>query len=250
MNLIDKAITLASYLRQPEKRRLIKIAKTFKGLKGIEIGGPSNIFSIKGAMPVYLFAEKVDGVNFSNKTIWEGKIKEGENYNYYKNLFGFQYIAEGSDLSLLKDNQFDFLLSSHSLEHIANPIKALNHWCRILKESGRLVLILPDSSVTFDRKRPITKLEHLIEDYNNDVQEDDDTHYNEVIDLHDMDLDKALGSRDILKERTIQNLSYRAVHHHVFNFELIKDLLSYTGFTVDFQQNFYPFHLITLATKK
>jgi hypothetical protein len=85
MNLIDKAITLASYLRQPEKRRLIKIAKTFKGLKGIEIGGPSNIFSIKGAMPVYLFAEKVDGVNFSNKTIWEGKIKEGENYNYYKN---------------------------------------------------------------------------------------------------------------------------------------------------------------------
>ena len=250
MNLIDKAITLASYLRQPEKRRLIKIAKTFKGLKGIEIGGPSNIFSIKGAMPVYLFAEKVDGVNFSNKTIWEGKIKEGVNYNYYKNLFGFQYIAEGSDLSLLKDNQFDFLLSSHSLEHIANPIKALNHWRRVLKERGRLVLILPDSSVTFDRKRPITKLEHLIEDYNNNVEEDDDTHFNEVIDLHDMDLDKALGSREILKERTIQNLSYRAVHHHVFNFELIKDLLSYTGFTVEFQQNFYPFHLITLAIKK
>jgi SAM-dependent methyltransferase len=250
MNLIDKAITLASYLRQPEKRRLIKIAKTFKGLKGIEIGGPSNIFSIRGAMPVYLFAEKLDGVNFSNKTIWEGKIKEGENYNYYKNLFGFQYIAEGSDLSLLKDNQFDFLLSSHSLEHIANPIKALNHWRRILKQRGRLVLILPDSSVTFDRKRPITKLEHMIEDYNNDVQEDDETHFKEVIDLHDMDLDKALGSRDILKERTIQNLSYRAVHHHVFNFELIKELLSYTGFTVDLQQNFYPFHLITLETKK
>ena len=250
MNLIDKAITLASYLRQPEKRKLINIAKTFKGLKGIEIGGPSNIFSIRGAMPVYLFAEKVDGVNFSNKTIWEGKIKEGENYNYYKNLFGLQYIAEGSDLSLLKDNQFDFLLSSHSLEHIANPIKALNHWRRVLKERGRLVLILPDSSVTFDRKRPITKLEHLIEDYNNNVGEDDNTHYNEVIDLHDMDLDKALGSREILKERTIQNLSYRAVHHHVFNFELIKDLLSYTGFTVEFQQNFYPFHLITLAIKK
>jgi len=217
MNLIDKAITLASYLRQPEKRKLIKIAKTFKGLKGIEIGGPSNIFSIRGAMPVYLFAEKVDGVNFSNKTIWEGKIKEGESYNYYKNLFGFQYI---------------------------------NHWRRVLNQRGRLVLILPDSSVTFDRKRPITKLEHLIEDYNNDVQEDDNTHFNEVIDLHDMDLDKALGSRDILKERTIQNLSYRAVHHHVFNFELIKDLLSYTGFDVEFQQNFHPFHLITIATKK
>lgn len=94
MNLIDKAITLASYLRQPEKRRLIRIAKTFKGLKGIEIGGPSNIFSIKGAMPVYLFTAKVDGVNFSNKTIWEGKIKEGENYNYYKNLLGFNILQK------------------------------------------------------------------------------------------------------------------------------------------------------------
>ena len=249
MKLIDKVITIVSYLRQPEKRSLINIAKTFKGLKGIEIGGPSSIFSLRGALPVYLFAEKVDGVNFSNKTIWEGKIKEGENYNYYKNLFGYQYIAEGSDLSLLKDNQFDFLLSSHSLEHIANPIKALKHWIRILKENGMLLLILPDSSVTFDRKRPITKLEHLIEDYNNEVEEDDDTHFAEVIDLHDMDLDKALGSKDFLKERTIQNLSYRAVHHHVFNIELIRDLLTYTGFKVEIQHKYHPFHLITVAKK-
>jgi len=60
MNLIDKAITLASYLRQPEKRRLIKIAKTFKGLNVIYILFPSYIFSIKGSLPFYLFAEKVD----------------------------------------------------------------------------------------------------------------------------------------------------------------------------------------------
>ena len=112
-----------------------------------------------------------------------------------------------------------------------------------------LLLILTDSSVTFDRKRPITKLEHLIEDYNNEVEEDDDTHFAEVIDLHDMDLDKALGSKDFLKERTIQNLSYRAVHHHVFNLELIRDLLTYTGFKVEIQHKYHPFHLITVAKK-
>jgi len=249
MKLIDKIITIGSFIRQPDKRKLINISKTFKGLSGLEIGGPSNIFSLKGAMPIYLFAKKVDGVNFSNNTIWEGKIKDGAHYNYYKNSYGFQYIAEGSDLSLINDNQFDFLLSSHSLEHIANPIKALNHWRRVLKEQGRLVLILPDSRFTFDQKRPITKLEHLIEDYNNNVGEEDDTHFNEVIDLHDLELDKALVSRDFLKERTLQNLSYRAVHHHVFNLELIKDLLSYTGFNVDFQYQYHPFHLITVATK-
>ena len=75
MTLIDKIITIVSFLRQPDKRSLIKISKSFNGLSGLEIGGPSNIFSIRGAMPIYLFAKKVDGVNFSNKTIWEGKIK-------------------------------------------------------------------------------------------------------------------------------------------------------------------------------
>jgi len=34
------------------------------------------------------------------------------------------------------------------------------------------------------------------------------------------------------------------------NFELIKDLLSYTGFTVDFQQNFYPFSFNYISNKK
>ena len=39
---------------------------------GLEIGGPSKIF--RKAIPVYPKAEKIDFVNFSNSTMWEGKI--------------------------------------------------------------------------------------------------------------------------------------------------------------------------------
>jgi len=227
MNLIDKAITLASYLRQPEKRRLIKIAKTFKGLKGIEIGGPSNIFSIKGAMPVYLFAEKVDGVNFSNKTIWEGKIKEGENYNYYKNLFGFQYIAEGSDLSLLKDNQFDFLLSSHSLEHIANPLKAIKEWLRIIKKDGYIIIVVPEKSLCFDHKRDYSNFSTLLEQYKKNVGEDDLSTLKEVLMNHDLSLDKNAGTFLEFTKRCLDNFNNRCMHHYVYSDDLLLEICNY-----------------------
>ncbi|MEY3874556.1 MAG: hypothetical protein RL363_1277, partial [Bacteroidota bacterium] len=141
MNLFDWVITTISYIRQPDKRKLIDFAKHFKHLNGIEIGGPSDIFKLKGAVPIYLYANKVDGVNFSNDTIWEGVIKEGEFYNYQNSDMGYQYIAEGTNLSAISNEKYDFVLSCHSLEHIANPIKALKEWHRILKPNGTIVLI-------------------------------------------------------------------------------------------------------------
>lgn len=250
MNLIESIITAISYIRQPNKRKLIKEASYFKQLNGIEIGGPSDIFKLKGAIPIYLYANKVDGVNFSNATIWEGSISEGDSYNYHKAEMGYQYIAEGTNLLAIPNEKYDFVLSSHSLEHIANPLKALFEWCRILKPNGKLVLILPNKEFTFDRKRPITKFEHLLEDERNNTQEDDNTHFEEVNELHDMELDTVLTTKEALVERNSKNATYRAIHHHVFDFELIKKMLDYAGFKVHYQQNYIPFHMITIATKK
>ena len=78
MTLFEKIVTFISYLKQPAKRRMIQLAETFEGLVGIEVGGPSPFFSFKSAFPIYLYAKKIDGVNFSNNTLWEGKIDEGE----------------------------------------------------------------------------------------------------------------------------------------------------------------------------
>jgi len=92
MTLFEKIITTISYLKQPAKRRMIQIASAFDGQTGIEVGGPSAFFSFKNAFPVYLYAKKIDGVNFSNNTLWEGKIEEGNLYTYYKNKKGFQFV--------------------------------------------------------------------------------------------------------------------------------------------------------------
>ena len=42
------------------------------------------------------------------------------------------------------DAAFDFVHSSHCLEHLADPRVALQHWLRILKPGGYLIVTVPD----------------------------------------------------------------------------------------------------------
>ena len=114
----------------------------FRGLSGLEIGGPSFAFTQKGFIPIYKYIKELDGCNFSANTIWEGKINAGKTYKF-EDKVGYQYILDGSSLTEIKDGQYDFVLSCHNLEHIANPIKALTEWQRVIKSNGYLLLILP-----------------------------------------------------------------------------------------------------------
>ena len=110
-----------------------------KDKHGIEIGGPSEIFN--NLIKVYNVAKQVDGCNFSTNTIWQGNIEEGAPYFYHGRKLGKQFINDATDLNKISDNRYDFLLSSHCLEHIANPIKALKEWNRVLKDGGLLLTL-------------------------------------------------------------------------------------------------------------
>jgi predicted SAM-dependent methyltransferase len=249
MTIKEKIVTGISYLLHSKKRKLITIASQFKSQIGLEIGGPSSFFSLRSYFPVYLFAERIDGVNFSNSTVWEGSISEGYNFSYHAHKKGFQYISEASDLSKIKSDKYDFILSCHCLEHTANPIKALKEWNRVLKINGQIILVLPDKNYTFDERRPITTFDHLKVDFEKGTDENDTTHFNEVIGLHKIEKDGGLKTQQQLIERTNNNFINRCVHHHVFNFALIKQMLNYSGFSVELQQWAAPFHLITIARK-
>ena len=155
MKVQDAVVTLLSYAKQPNKRPLIKEAYKLKDRIGLEIGGPTPFFGSRGGFPVYLFAERIDNVNFGTETFF-GNFKAGNTYRYQKGKTGKQYISEATELNSIADNSYDFILSSHSLEHTANPIKALKEWVRILKPDGKIVIILPDKRHTFDHYRKYT----------------------------------------------------------------------------------------------
>ena len=250
MQLIDQVITSISYYKSPIKQETIRLAKSLKGLRGLELGGPSNVFGRKSFFPAYLYAKAVDGVNFSNSTVWEGQLAAGETYHYLPGQSnGHQYIDEAGILSTVPDHSYDFLLSSHSLEHMANPIKALKRWNQVLKSRGTLCLILPDKRYTFDQHRPYTSFEHLLQDEQQDVDENDPTHFEEVIQLHDLSRDIHQDKAEFA-ERTRNNTVFRCVHHHVYSLELMAQILDYTGFEVTVSKTFRPFHLFTYARKK
>lgn len=219
-----------------------------QGKNGLEIGGPSFTFTSKGFLPVYDHINSLDGCNFSTNTVWEGNIAEGKNYRYGTKT-GMQIISDGSQLNTVDDAKYDFLLSCHSIEHIANPVKALKEWIRVVKDNGYLLLIVPHKDHTFDHNRPLTTLEHLINDYKKNIQEDDTTHFEEVIKLHDISLDNGVKDQEFLKIRTLDNFNNRCVHHHVFNTPLVAKLADFSGLKICDIRHFNPFNIIILLQK-
>jgi ubiquinone/menaquinone biosynthesis C-methylase UbiE len=250
MKLTDLFITAISYLRQRKKRTLIKVAFALRGTHGLEIGGPSTFFGMKSSFPIYLFAKNIDGVNYSAQTIWEGTLQQGKTYNYYGDRMGIQYITEATNLQDIPNEHYDFVLSCHSLEHVANPIKALYEWKRVIKKEGFLILVLPDKRYTFDVNRPYTLFNHLVEDYKAGIDEHDTTHFEEILQYHDIQKDAGVENEFQLKEKLKDNYSKRTAHHHVFSQDVVKKMLQYCGFTLKHQQEVNSLHLITLATKQ
>ena len=61
------------------------------------------------------------------------------------------------------------------------------------------MLILPNKKSTFDHRRPYTTFEHLIKDYKNNVSEDDLTHYDEIILLHDIEMDGFKNKNELIE---------------------------------------------------
>lgn len=202
-----------------------------KDKSGLEIGGPSGIFAGNNYLPIYPIVKSLDGVNFSNKTIWEGEIEQGNNY-LYDGKKGFQYIAEGTFLNQIKDNIYDFVLSCNNLEHIANPIKSLLEWKRVIKNGGCIILILPRKESNFDHKRPTTSFNHLKNDLENNTMEDDLTHLEEILELHDLKRDSLAGSFDDFLKRSQNNFINRSLHHHVFDIALLEKIIDFIGMKV------------------
>ncbi len=197
-----------------------------KNKLGLEIGGPSGIFSKHNYLPIYPNVRSLDGVNFSDKTIWEGEVRKGNNYKY-GDKSGFQFIADGTHLKEIQNDVYDFVLSSNNLEHIANPIKSLLEWKRVIKPGGSIILILPRKESNFDHARQTTTFKHIRNDFENIIHEDDLTHLSEILDQHDLKRDPHAGSYEAFKKRSLNNFENRSLHHHVFDMEVLKQLVNF-----------------------
>jgi len=86
---------------------------------GLDIGGKPD--------PLMLYEELFPLMNSVKTWDWE----DGD----------AQYLAS------VKDNEFDFVHSSHCLEHLVDPVEGLRNWLRAVRPGGYLIITVPDEDL-------------------------------------------------------------------------------------------------------
>ena len=194
---------------------------------GVEIGGPSSTGAV-----IYEKSNNMDNVIFSNQTVWSN---HSEDYYYYKNKKGQVIINDAVNISLVQNESYDFCFASHSLEHIANPLKAINEWLRIIKTNGHIIIIVPEKSMCFDHKRNYSSFSTLLSQYEKNVGEDDLSTLPDILKNHDLSLDPPAGDLGSFTKRSLDNFNNRCLHHYVYNDELLMEICKY--FNCEFVYN-------------
>jgi SAM-dependent methyltransferase len=69
-------------------------------------------------------------------------------------------LKDGGDAMNLPDGPFDYVASSHCLEHLVNPVAALEHWRERLRRGGTLFLYLPHPDQKYWRPQNCRKHLH------------------------------------------------------------------------------------------
>lgn len=238
------ASRLKDLLRQPAPHFDLYLASVL-GKAGLEIGGPSESFRNRTCLPLYSRLGTLDNCDFSSSTVWASHSPEFIFSPFQR--AGRTFVCDGSQLDPIDDAAYDFVLSSHNLEHFANPVKALMEWKRVLRPGGALILVLPDYRKTFDARRRPTAVAHMMEDFRADIGEDDLTHLPEILEKHDLSIDPGGNTFEQFKCRSLDNFANRCLHHHVFDEHNSRALLTEAGFKVLAADVVDPLHLCLLA---
>lgn len=139
--------------------------KLLDGLKGLEIGGSAhNAFGLD--------VLNVDYTDDMNTVFKRGEIMMcGE-------AMPVDVVANGDNLPFA-DKSFDFVVSSHVIEHFFDPIKAIKEWVRVASKYVYIICPQP-RELESDRQKLITGMQELVQRHTGDIKppaEDTHEHY-------------------------------------------------------------------------
>lgn len=167
-------MTIANFIRKSLGMKMICPAsktayKYLKGKKGIEIGASSYCDFCLNTLNVDVNDNLDPNLTFNKEQKrFHGEIKKVD------------VIASGDNLPF-KNNQWDFVISSHVLEHFFDPIKTLNEWLRVIKPGGYIFMIIPHKERTRDNDKQRTTLQELIDRHSGVIKSPEniveDVHY-------------------------------------------------------------------------
>jgi SAM-dependent methyltransferase len=129
------------------------------GLRGAEIGGA---------------APQSFGLDTINVDRADNDFYRGEQERAVGWAMPVDVVAEGDELPF-EDDEFDFILASHVIEHMPDPIRALHEWCRVAERY--VFLVVPHRDRTFDRDRALSTVPELMERHASGFRSPEDRHW-------------------------------------------------------------------------
>ena len=135
-------------------------------------------------------------------------------------------------LSKLAPNSFDGLVASHVIEHVANPLGVLTEFSRVLRIGGKLLLVVPDRSCTFDAVRVPTPFSVPLAKYRAGVTEVDEASIREFCEaIYNQAPIHPRGVREWYNPRLLDASRFalhrrRTIHVHAWNPEEFASLLA------------------------
>ncbi len=186
---------------------LAAIGRDLSG-QGIEFGAGGNPFPIGAACRIR-YADRNSGAQLRERNYFgESPIVESD------------LLADFETMEGLEFESLDFIIASHVIEHTPNPLRALESAYLRLRRGGRLVLVVPDKTVTFDRDRALTPLDHVILDYTHPSRERDWPHYVEFF-------AKAFPQPDPARAAEYPYRQGDDIHYHVWTYESFGEFIEY-----------------------
>ena len=146
-------------------------------------------------------------------------------------------VSDASNIPC-NDASFDYVFSSHVLEHMQNTIATLKEWVRVLNNDGILFLMLPHGDRTFDKNRKKTTLEHHITDYKNLTNAPDYSHNQEIRDGWSLNNDAKESAIDYEQQwgADMWDFDFRinngVIHFHVWSQDEMTKLIQYLGLKI------------------
>ncbi len=137
-------------------------------------------------------------------------------------LIEVDILDDGESIKSIAAASVDFVVASHLIEHIQDPIGALQNWLRVIKPNGILYLGVPHKEHTFDKDRSATKLEHLIRDHEEGPAWSRLGHFEEWVRL----VDHTPEERVEAEVKRILAMDY-SIHYHVWTELEFLELLMY-----------------------
>lgn len=137
-----------------------------KGKRGIEVGALNRPIVTRADGEV-LYADHLSTDGLRRKYAEDPDV----NFDSFRNLVNVDIVTGGKSLCevVSAGDKYDYIVASHVLEHIADPIGWLVGCTTIIDNGGIIFLALPDRRFTFDRYRADTTTGELIANYHSKV---------------------------------------------------------------------------------